>query len=251
VRFKLLACDVITRETCLCVARCAHTVDPVFTRKGEHNVPGRLRELLQGHIDAAAAGETEYDAVLLGYGLCGNATLGLAARRFPLVIPRAHDCTTLFLGSKAAFLEHFADNPSQPWASTGYAEHGGAPVSEGSTRDWLGHDYATLIATYGEENARYILETMHVAHDDSAIWFIDVPETRGSGGTEAMVRREADASGRTFRLLPGSLRLIEGLLAGDWSADEYLVVPPGHCVRGIYDMDEVMRAAPEAGEGNQ
>ena len=245
MRFRLFACDVITREACLCIARCPHTVDPVFTPKGEHNVPGRLRELLQAQIDAAAAGETEYDAILLGYGLCGNATLGLVARRFPLVIPRAHDCTTLFLGSKDAFREHFSGNPSQPWASTGYAEHGGAPVSEGSTRDWLGHDYASLVATYGEENARYILETMHVTHDQDAIWYIDVPETRGGGEIEALIRREAEGAGKAFRLIPGSLRLIEGLLAGSWSDTEYLVVPPGHKVQGIYDMDEVLRAVPE------
>ena len=93
-----------------------------------------LRALLQAQIDAVAAGNVEYDAVLLGYGLCGNSTLGLEARRFPLVIPRAHDCTTLFLGSKEAFQEHFGPNPSQTWASVGWSRRARAARSTASGR---------------------------------------------------------------------------------------------------------------------
>lgn len=49
--FKLLACDVITREVCHCIARSAHTIDPQFTPKGEHNASANLRALLQAQID--------------------------------------------------------------------------------------------------------------------------------------------------------------------------------------------------------
>ena len=83
MRFKLLACDVLTREVCYCVARSPHVIDPQFTPKGEHNVPERLRDRLQGQIDALADDETRYDAVLLGYGLCGNSVVGLRAGYSP------------------------------------------------------------------------------------------------------------------------------------------------------------------------
>lgn len=245
MRFKLLSCDVLTREVGYCLFKTPHTVDPVFTEKGEHNVPGRLRGLLQGQIDAVAAGEIPYDAVLLGYGLCGNATLGLRARRFPLVIPRAHDCTTLFLGSKEAFKEHFADNPSQTWASTGYSERGASVFSDSSTREWTGStpDLAKLVEIYGEENAKYIFETMNVTHDSGAVWFIDVPETRCAGVYER-VEALAAGEGKELRRIAGSIRLLEGLLSGDWPGNNYLVVPPDHEVEGVYDLDEVIRARP-------
>lgn len=247
MHFKLLACDVLTRETCHCIAHCPHTVDPAFTAKGEHNVPGRLRDLLQAQIDAAASGETTYDAVLLGYGLCGNATLGLRADRFPLVIPRAHDCTTLFLGSKEAFKEHFGDNPSQTWASVGYSERGGSILSDTSTREWLGQvqNYEELVATYGEENAKFIFDTLNVTHDSTSIWFIDVPETRNDL-IFRLVEEQARQTQKEIRRIAGSVRMIEGLLAGNWPESEYLVVPPGHEVEGVYDLDEVIRARPVA-----
>ena len=41
-----------------------------------------------------------YEAILFGYALCGNGLLGLTAFTVPLVIPRAHDCITLLLGSR-------------------------------------------------------------------------------------------------------------------------------------------------------
>ena len=243
--FKLLACDVITREVCHCIARSVHTIDPQFTPKGEHNASANLRALLQAQIDAVAAGNVEYDAVLLGYGLCGNSTLGLEARRFPLVIPRAHDCTTLFLGSKEAFQEHFGPNPSQTWASVGYSERGGSVLSDSSTRDWLGgsQSFAELAAIYGEENAQFILDTLRVTHDSDSIWFIDVPETRAES-VIARIEEQARQEKKEIRKIAGSIRMIEGLLSGNWPESDYLVVPPGHRVAGVYDMEEVVRAEP-------
>ena len=245
MEFKLIGCDVLTREVCYCIARCPHAVSPVFLPKGEHNVPERLRERLQAEVDAVAAGEVAYDAVLLGYGLCGNATLGLTARTCPLVIPRAHDCTTLFLGSKAAFIEHFGDNPSQCWASVGYSERGDSILSDASTREHLAGagSYEALAEQYGEENARYLMDALSTQHGSNEIVLLDVPETRVPEVLER-IRREAEATGLQVRTLTGSIRLIEKLLSGDWPSGEFLVVPPGQRVAGVYDMDQVITAEP-------
>ena len=45
--FKLIACDVLTREVSYCIARTPHTVDVEFTEKGQHEDSERLRLLLQ------------------------------------------------------------------------------------------------------------------------------------------------------------------------------------------------------------
>ncbi len=248
MKFKLISCEVLTREVAYCIMHSPNMISPVFTAKGDHNAPGRLREKIQGFIDAVEEEEEEpYNAVLLGFGLCGNATMGLRARSLPLVIPRAHDCTTLFLGSKDAFREHFAHNPSQSWASVGYSERGSQLLSDSRTRMGMGtgtnQTWEELVETYGEENAEYLLEALQPNHGSSELLFLDVPETRVEA-LKARIREEADNAGLEYRELVGSIRLIDGLLAGDWSEEDYLIIPPGQQLDAVYDLDEVMRAKP-------
>mgnify|MGYP001112206213 FL=1 len=121
---KLIACNVFMREACLCIARSPHVIDVDFFELGEHVQPTRLREALQAKIDEASNSAKNYDTILLLYGLCGNAAVGLRARNIRLVIPRAHDCCTILLGSKERFQEHFQANPSMPFSSVGYLERG-------------------------------------------------------------------------------------------------------------------------------
>jgi len=42
-------------------------------------------------------------------------------------------------------------------------------------------------------------------------------------------------------VLEGSSRLLRKLIHGEWD-DEFLVVPPGKRVVGVYDWEEVVRA---------
>lgn len=245
MNLKLLACDVLTREIGYCLARSPHMVNVTFSAKGEHNDAGRLREVIQTNIDAAASEEAAYDAILLAYGLCGNATVGLVARDLPMIVPRAHDCTTLFLGSKGAFGEHFGANPSQVWASVGYSERGESVISDTSTHGFWGleQDYAGMVATYGEENAKYLLETLRTQHGSDQLFLIDVPETRVEA-VYARIREQAAALNLTVRAIPGSVALIDKLLSGDWPEADFLRVPPHHRIAGVYDLERVIEAVP-------
>jgi hypothetical protein len=247
---KLIACEVFYREVCACVASSPHRIDIEFTPKGAHDRSDTLREMLQSKIDAAESGEQAYDAILLGFGLCGNSTRGLAARKIPLVIPRAHDCCTIFLGSRERFREHFKDNPSLPFSSAGYMERGGASIHDASASiiPGLGGAYEKYVEQYGEENAKYIMESLtasvsHAVDGQADIrWvFIDVPELSHLGFAEKC-RAEAEASSREFVLLPGDMRLIRGLTRGEWDPAEYLVIPPGGRIGAVYDWDEILRA---------
>jgi|GEM_PF-4114837 len=78
-----------TRAVYLCAAHSPHIVDVELLERGLHDQPADLRAQLQARIDAASA--EAYDAILLAYGLCGQATAGIRA---PLggcrvVVPRA------------------------------------------------------------------------------------------------------------------------------------------------------------------
>lgn len=161
MKLKLICCEVFMRPVCLAVARSAHTFDLEFTRLNSHVSPDAMRKLIQDKIDEAGF---SYDAVLLGFGLCGNSTAGLRAGTIPLVIPRAHDCCTIFLGSRKRFLEYFGNNLSVEWSSDGYMERGGGDyLRETELGRLLGVDneYEELAEKYGEDNAKFIWETLH------------------------------------------------------------------------------------------
>lgn len=247
---KLIACNVFTREICLAVAESPHVVDMEFTELGEHVHSETLRGTIQARIDATAKSGKQYDAVLLGFGVCGNATVGIQARSVPLVIPRAHDCCTVLLGSRQQFQEHFKDNPSMPFSSSGYIERGSyyMRLDEGHGTVVYGDVFKAYVEQYGEENARFIMESMYPKHEgvnDRAV-FIDVPETRHLG-YEKRFREKATEDGKSVLTLPGNVGLLRRLVGGVWDPSEFLIVKPGQTIQGVYDWDEIVRAgAPPA-----
>lgn len=245
MRLKLLCCNVFQREACLCLARTPHVVDVDFVQLGEHERPDVLRASLQTLIDRADAFEPPYDAILLLFGLCGNATVGLRAGRTPLVMPRAHDCATVLLGSRDLFRRHFADNPSQPFGSVGYCERGNDYMLKRPGEQAVAQDPAFIeyVKQYGEENARYIWDELHPPHMEKRAVFIAVPETAPLMRDQVeKFRNQALAAGQEYVQLTGSLRLIDSLIAGNWPNEEFLTVPPGRRIAGVYDWDVVAKA---------
>jgi hypothetical protein len=245
---KLLACNVFMREACLCIARSPHVIDVDFFELGEHAQPQRLNAALQARIDQLEQSPKRYDAILLLYGLCGNAAIGLQARSTRLVLPRAHDCGTILLGSKERFQEHFQDHPSTPFSCIGFLERGSyyLRTEGGQHQIHYGDQYAALVAQYGEDNARYIWDSMYPENPDpltSRAVFIEVAETGGLGAAERF-RTQAEDHGKTCVQLDGSLRLIECLLNGDWDPADFLIVEPNHQTAGVYDWSEIVRAVP-------
>ncbi len=239
MRFKIISCEVFSRLIYSAAAQTPNIIDVEFTELRSHVDPDGLRKQIQTIIDRTS---DKYDAILLGYGLCGNSTSGLTARSVPLVIPRAHDCCTVFLGSRAAFLEHFGQTPSAQWSSACYYErldgwyHGGVAGMTTSEHEAY---YTELVEKYGQENADYIIDMMKVKNEIDFLTFIeldgfDAPET-----IEAF-RRHAGDSGKQARFVRGSTRLIDALVNGDWDDEEFLVVPPGAEIKPVYDNDRIM-----------
>jgi hypothetical protein len=71
---------------------------------GLHVNPEKLRNTLQETIDAVS---TEYDTIVLGYGLCSQAIIGIKATHCRIVVPHVDDCIAIFLGSCAAYQQQF------------------------------------------------------------------------------------------------------------------------------------------------
>jgi len=243
MRLRIIACEVLARELYYCAATSPHIIDISLIRRGLHETPDVLRAEIQKQIDQVAQEDSDSpalppDAICLGYALCGNATAGLIARNVPLVIPRAHDCITLYLGSRARYNEEFTSHPGTYYYAMDYIERSdrrGTVVPLGTTSDARRKEvYEEYVQKYGKDNADYLLEVMGgwMAHYNRAA-FIDL----GIGdatGVEAQARAEASSKGWMFEKLAGDLVLIRKLTYGDWD-DDFLVVPPGGELTVTYD----------------
>ena len=252
MRLKVIACEVVARELYWCAARARHAADITLLPQGLHDNSDVCRDHLQEKVDAATA--DRYDAVLLGYGLCNNSLVGVRAGQVPLVVPRAHDCITLLLGSKDRYARAFAEHPGTYWYSSGWVECGrktGDPVeprqNSGLGPTYKRADYAELVAKYGEDNARYLADFM-------SQW--EANYTRGvlirfpfdeHLGLDTEVRRICDEKGWEFASIDGDLQLIQAGLDGQWDADRFLTIAPGQAVRASFD-DAILAAQPSATE---
>ena len=245
MRFRLLACEVLAREVYLCAARSPHIVDVELVEKGLHNTPDLLRAELQERIDATREGL--YDAILLGYGLCGNSIHDLTARDIRLVMPRAHDCITLYMGSKKTYDEQFSKNPGTYYYTADYMERDnsdqmGISVPLGASAETnMQTLYEEYVAKYGQDNADYLMEVMGAwsEHYSRAV-FIDQEETRFLN-CEQIAVDEAQRRQWTFEKVAGSLILFQQLLSGNWPDDSFLVVEPGNRIAASHD-DQVVCA---------
>ena len=213
-----------------------HQIDVEFMQKGLHDIPTEeMLKRLQAQVDAAQG----YDAILLGYGLCNNGLVGLQARDTQLVLPRAHDCITLFLGSRARYQEYFDANPGTYFKTTGWIERDSVSdeLKQLSIPSQMGIDrtYEQLVEQYGEDNAEYLWEELcNTERNYKQITFIEMG-VEPDGSFEQTAKEEAAAKQWTFEKVPGNLTLLQRLLGGDWDSDDFLVIPPTHRIVAKHD----------------
>lgn len=248
---KLIACEIFFRELSALAAAAPHRVDLEFLPKGLHDLPSAdMCGRIQAAIDAVPDGR--YERVLLGFGLCNNGLAGVRARSTPLIVPRAHDCIGLFLGSPARYLEVFESMPGTYFLTPGWLERG-EPSDELKSqtvlhRLGLDHSLEELVRLYGEDNARYIAETLaggvRAYHRYLYIRTGCGPDDQ----FEAEARRRAEDRGWSFEVCDGDLRWLRQLVVGPWPPEWFLEVPAGAAIRAR-PADGVMCAESAALEG--
>jgi hypothetical protein len=234
---KLISCEIFYREMCAAVARSPHRIDIEFLPKGLHDLPpGEMPAKMQAAIDAVP--DDTYDAILLGYGLCNNGLTGITARDCPLILPRAHDCITLFLGSRQRYREIFDANPGTYFLTSGWLERGetSGDLTELSVQHQLGMDQtlAELIEQYGEDNAEYLYETLcnGTKNYNCFMW---IPMGVEPELMKQSAQNKAAEQGWSFKTEPGDMRLINNLVNGNWNEEDFLTVPSGSTIRACHD----------------
>lgn len=226
-RYCIIACHVLWRELCFYAAQSKHIYDFRYLEQGLHNTPELLRQELQKAIDEL---DGQYDAFLIGYGLCSNGIQGIVARNTPLVVMRAHDCITFFLGSKERYREYFDSHPGTYWYTPGWIDDSPMP-SEARYNATL----KTYVDLYGEESAQYLMEASEnwaTSYNNAAYVNLGIAN---DGFYRDFTREAAEWLHWNCDFLEGDNRLVRAFLDGAWNEEEFLVVQPGEEIAPSYD----------------
>lgn len=245
MRLKFICCSVLTRMACQVVANSKNIVDLQFVPLNQHVEPEKLQANLQAIIDTVDQDTEEYDAIIMGFGLCGNSTEGLKSSRYKIVIPRAHDCCTIFMGSVDAFLERFRGHLSAAWSSHGYIERDDEICRRTDAPNSLGTDmpFDEMVEKYGLDNAKMIYESLHPLQLDEPHIYIKMAPFDDYGCFDLYKSKiEADQEMREYQkeidTPTGSMSLITKLVDGDWDK-EFYIVQPGEMIEPSYDLELV------------
>jgi len=174
-----------------------------------HRTPENMSKALQVEIDQAS-GEN-YDGIILGYGLCSNGIVGVHSQNQPLIIPRIHDCITLFLGSSESYRNQSTEHPGTYYLTPGWIEKGQTPLSK----------YETYTRSYGEEIAKWVLheEMKHytrIALIDTGVCPLE-PYRK-------IACQNAEFLGISYEELKGSPTFFRELVSGPWMKDFLILV---------------------------
>lgn len=244
MRFKLIGCKLIQREIASIIAKTDNIVDVTLIRQDYHQTPELLRDVLQREIDEIDSNESRYtndltlndiDAILIAYGLCSNATAGIHSSKYKIVIPKAHDCSTLLMGSKEAYSDFFAESGGSYVYSRGWMELG---INEDELRlERLRAEYMKKFED--EDTVEYLLdmEREMLKNYDTAT-FLNWP-----GFTppeyEDRVKEIAKNHNWKYKRVDGNDSLISDLIEGRWSPERFVVLEPGQEITPSYDREVI------------
>ena len=100
MRIYSIVCGMLDDFFTKAAANSPHEIKIDMIDKKLHTEPEKLKREIQLRLDAL---KPEWDFVVLGFGLCGGALNGIKSGKHTLIIPRCHDCISLFLGSKELY----------------------------------------------------------------------------------------------------------------------------------------------------
>lgn len=181
---------------------------------GLHVNPEKLRRTLQDAIDAVSG---QYGTIILGYGLCSQAVIGIKANHCTLVVPRVDDCIAIFLGSRSAYRVQSQAEPGTYYLTKGWIEVGDTPFAE----------YDRMIQRYGSKRAERIMNLMLANYKRLALINTGQYELERY---RDYARRTAERFGLRYEEIEGSDGLVKKMIYGPWD-DDFVVVQPDEVIQ--------------------
>lgn len=231
----VVACRVFEAEIAAAAPDAGHIVRRENFEMGLHDQPDVLRARLREALARAEAAPA-VEAVVLVYGLCGRALVGLAPRRCPLVVARVHDCIGLLLGGHARHAACLREAPGTYWYSPGWLR-GGRAAGPARTAQ-LKIEYTQR---FGADDAEALLEMERAALAQHTRAGYTDHRRPGDDAQQRVAGRCAEAQGWPLDYHPGDPTLLHDLLHGPWDDKRFLIVGPGECIAQSVDA-HVMRS---------
>ena len=230
---KILACAVIIEEL---RSKLPAGIECEIMDFGLHRKPEELRTGLQQAIDRSVG----FDTIVLAFGLCGQATLGLRSETATLVIPKADDCIAIFLGSRKAYLKEQFDNPGTMFLSKGWIE---GRIDDSAPP--LMPNYGLMVQRYGDKVAQRmqaVYQEKYRLKHYKRLAFITTEHETDLDEYKQRARERAQRLELRYEEISGSTAFMEKIASGNWG-DEFVVVPPGHAISFLDFWPEANKAA--------
>lgn len=177
---------------------------------GLHVNSEALRQALQAAIDVA---HENYDILILGYGLCSQAVVGLEAKSCTLVIPKVHDCIAIFLGSNAEYAHQAKQEIGTYYFTKGWIEVGDSPF----------HEYDQMVERFGQERADRMMKL--VMKNYTRLAFINTG-LQDLDRYREHTKKTAERFDLRYEEIQGKNDLVKKMLNGPWD-EEFVVIKPG------------------------
>jgi hypothetical protein len=188
-------------------------IEIVYLDQALHRTPGKMAALIQEQIDKVSG---YAEQIVLGYGLCSNGIVGVRAGMQGLIVPQAHDCIALLMGSCSAYSSAFFERPGTYYLSRGWLAE---------RKDPLGITEGEYTERVGRESAIWVMEEelKHYTHI-TLIRF---------GSIEADLigrsRENAKFFGKQYSEIVGSPEYLRKILEGPYD-DGFFFIPPGETI---------------------
>ena len=204
----VIACNIVKEEL---IHVQSNGASCVFLEQSLHRTPQKMKGAIQEEIEKAE--NWDGDQIVLAYGLCSNGILGVRANRHPILIPKVHDCITLFLGSNDRYMEEHHREPGTYYLTKGWIEEKKSPLG-------IFEEYCQR---YGKETAEWVIREELKNYTRIAL----VESELGMGENH---RRHAQENARFLNLkyeeIKGSLELFRKIIRGPWDKD-FVALKPG------------------------
>lgn len=206
-----LACQTISEEVMLVINALEVPFPVLWVDAGLHNFPEKLSSRLQEEINRIE----NVDQILLLFGLCGNALLGLVSQNAHLIIPRVDDCISLLLGGNEQ--RNLISHQDRAYFLTK-----GMLTYENNLRD----EFFRCIKKYGYQKTQEIFRLMLKNYKN-----LDVIDTGAYNLAELLPKTEKLATelDLSHKIVSGSLKILFQAFRGEWDK-EFAVIKPGQII---------------------
>lgn len=228
---KIIGCSIFKNRLQKILKENFLDIDIEFINMKNHLDPEKLNKLIKEEI-VKSEDEKKYEKIILLYGLCGNSTVGLSSK-LPLVIPKVHDCCSIFLGSSKKFYQLFESKLSSEWYTSDYLEEV-QKIKEEDSNFHMSYKFLKLddlIKTYGEDNGNYLYEMFNTMEKE--LIFIKTSHKNDQKNISKLSKQYSN-----LELMEGDLKIFYDIIGNKYN-DEILYLNSGEKICCTFDINVI------------